>query len=247
MRESVFYIRGQFPFGPEFGIPDGLIRDAKTLLDLETGQIEEVCRELEGFPGFLDRMKTEELIGSVIEDRHTCRAVARLIANVDRRLRATGQNVDQLLSHIGEWLKDEGNQRKGLLSESEFEELKTRLPLLLRRVPGLERQAKAERLSQATGLPLEKIEIICDLRPVFDKDRDHVEGMIPYTTLRIVCKGADGLPVALEAILSQQDVSQLVRASANAEKKLARLRDLLAEKQLPIPRTNMTMEAGDNE
>jgi hypothetical protein len=247
MRETVFYLRGQLPFGPEFGIPDGLIRDTKTLLDLETGQIEAVRRELEAFPGFLDQTKTEKLIGSVIEDRRTCGALARLIANLDRRLRATGQGVDGLLSHIGEWLKDEANQRKSLLSESEFEQVKARLPLVLRPIPGLERQAKAERLSQATGLPLEKIEIICDLRPVFDKERDHVEGVIPYTTLRIVCKGADGLPVALEAILSQQDVSRLAKASANAEKKLARLRDLLAEKQLPIPRTNMTMEAGDNE
>lgn len=245
MRESVFYIRGQFPFGPEFGIPDGLIRDAKTLLALETGQIEAVRRELEAFPGFLDRKKTEELLASVTEDRRTCSALARLIVNLDRRLRATGQAVDQLLSDIGEWLKDEGNQRKGLLSESEFKEVKARLPLLLRAFPGLERQAKAERLSQATGLPLEKIEIICDLRPVFDKEREQVEGMIPYTTLRIVCKGADGLPVALDAVLSQQDVSQLAKASANAEKKLARLRDLLAEKQMPVPRTDMTMEADD--
>jgi len=247
MPDPVIYVRGPFPFGPEFGIPDSLIRDARRLVGVETAQVEAACRELEAFPGFLDRKKTEELLASVIRDPPTCRALARLIANVDRRLRATGQGVDQLLSHIGEWLKNEENQRKGLLSESEFEELKARLPLLLRPLPGLERQAKAERLAQATGLPLEKIEIICDLRPVFDKDRDRVEGMIPYTTLRIVCKGPDGLPVALEAILSQQDVSQLAKASANAEKKLARLRDLLAEKQLPVPRTDMTMEAGGNE
>ena len=110
--------------------------------------------------------------------------------------------------------------------------------------PGLNRQAKAQRLSEATGLRLENVEIICDLRPVFDNERESVEGVIPYTILRIVCIGADGLPVAMETILTQAEVGELAKKSEAAVKKLDRLRALLAEKELPIPPVTM-VKKGD--
>lgn len=245
MRETILYVRGPLPFGPEFGVPDDLIRDAKTLLDLDAEVITSIREELHGFSGFLDRKTIEGILRSRIEDAESCRRLARLITGVDDRLRATGQSVVEFLSVIESWLANEENQRKELLSAEEFQEVQRRLPLVVGPFPGQERQAKAERLSQTTGLPLEKIDIICDLRPVFDKGRDAVEGIIPYTTLRIVCKGADGLPVALEAILSQDDVAQLAKASSDAKKKLAGLRQLMQEKKLPIPRIAMTMEGGE--
>ena len=86
------------------------------------------------------------------------------------------------------------------------------------------------------------MEIICDLRPIFDDKRESVEGVIPYTILRIVCIGADGLPVALEAILTQAEVGELAKKSEAAVKKLDRLRALLAEKELPIPPVRMVKE-----
>jgi hypothetical protein len=245
MPEPVLYLRGPFPFGAEFGVPDDLIRDAKRLLDLETEQIEAARNRLEAFDGFLDREKTEELLGQDIEDREGRSALARLIVNVGRRLSTKDWSVEKLVSQIEAWLDDKENQRKGLLSRDELEQLKPRLPLLLRRFPGLDRQAKAERLSHATGLPLEKIDIICDLRPVFDKDRDRVEGMIPYTTLRLVCTGVDGLPVLFEALLTERDVQQLAEASANAEKKLTKLREFMEQKELSVPRVGMTTEGDE--
>lgn len=235
-------MRGPLPFSPEYGVPDGLIRDAKVLLNVDKGALRPIREELSGFQGFLDRETIEDLLKSHLEDEESCRRLARLVAGIDNRLLATNQSIEEFLALIEAWLADEDNQQKGLLSEEEFAELRQRLPLVLGPFPGNRRQAKAEGLSQATGLPLEKIDIICDLRPVFDGDRETVEGIIPYTTLRIVCKGADGLPLAIEAILSQDDVGQLAKASADAKKKLARLRQLMEEKELPVPRIAMTRE-----
>ncbi|MCX7424174.1 MAG: hypothetical protein NTW96_00830 [Planctomycetia bacterium] len=246
MAETVLYMRGPFPFGPEFGIRDELIRDAKVLLGIEPGLLKATAQDLEAYPGFLDELATSQVLWSRIEDEDACQAIARLIVNVDKILRASSQSLNQLLSDEGRWLGAEDSQQKERLSRSDFDGLKERMPLIIQRFPGLDRQAKAQRLTEATGLPLERIEMICDLRPVFDKDRNQVEGVMPYTTLKIVCKGVDGLPVALEAVLSQQDVAQLAKASSNAEKKLARLRELLNEKHLPIPRVDMTTE-GDKQ
>ncbi|MBN2476362.1 MAG: hypothetical protein JXB62_17245 [Pirellulales bacterium] len=242
MRETVIYVRGDFPFGPEYRVPDGLIRDSRVLLELDLSLIESIRDELLACPGFLDRKALEDLLCAHVDSEESCRRLARLVAGIDERLRGTGQGVKGLLLAIKEWLADEENRKKGLLSEEEFEEVRKRLPLIAGPFPGHERQAKAEQLSQTTGMPLKKIEMICDLRPVFDKGRDVVEGMIPYTTLRIVCTGADGLPVATEAILSCDDVAQLAKASADAKKKLERLQQFMREKNVSIPRVAITLE-----
>ena len=54
-------------------------------------------------------------------------------------------------------------------SPREFQTLRKRLPIIIQRYPALDRQAKAESLAEATGQPLQKLKLVCDLRPVFDK------------------------------------------------------------------------------
>lgn len=242
MREGVLYMRGAFPFSIPPGIPDGLIRDAKVLLGIDEEVLTAVRGDLEAFAGFLDERAIKGVLTSHIQNADACDALTRLIAGIDSRLRGLGQTLKAFLSQIDGWLNDKENQTKGLLAREEFDHVKARLLTLIQPYPGLNRQAKAERLSAATGLPLEKVDIICDLRPVFDESRERVEGIIPFTTLRVVCKGVDGLPVAIEAILTQQDVVQLAEASAAAKKKLTRLRRLLQEKDLAVPSVGVTME-----
>jgi hypothetical protein len=246
MAETVLYVRGPFPFGPEFGIREELIRDAKVLLGIEPELLKSAAESLRAYPGFLDHRATQDVLCSLIGDEDACRAVTRVVVNVDKILRASSQSLSRLLSDEVRWLGTEGSQPKERLSRSEFDGLRERMPLIIQRFPGLDRQAKAQRLAEATGLPLERIDIICDLRPVFDRDREQVEGVMPYTALKIVCKGVDGLPVTLEAVLSHRDVAQLAKASSEAEKKLARLRELLNEKDLRIPHVDMTAE-GDKQ
>jgi len=240
MRDTIIYMRGPLPFGVEVGISDGLIRDAKILLDLDIDQINSIREDLMAFSGFLDKQKLLGILSAYVEDEGLCPRLARFIGTVDERLRATKQNVRDLTSSIEKWLGEEENQRKELLTRDQLEELRERLPLLVEPFSSLSRQAKAERLSEATGQPLEDIQIICDLRPVFDEDRECVQGVIPFTTLKVVCKGIDGLPVAMEAILSRSQVSELLEKATAAEKKLSRLGTLLSEKDLAIPSIGIT-------
>ena len=244
MRDTILYMRGPIPFGVEVGISDGLIKDAKILLDLDINQIKSIREDLRSFSGFLDRGRLAEVLHTYVEDEESCRRLARFVIAIDGRLRATDQNVNHLASSIEKWLDEEENKKKGLLSWEQFEQLRPRLPLLIEPFPGLSRQAKSERLSQATGLPLEAVQIICDLRPVFDEARECVEGVIPFTTLKVVCKGVDGLPVALEAVLSRTQVSELLKKATFAEQKLSGLEKLLSEKDLAVPSIGITKQDG---
>ena len=238
MPDNVFYMRGRFPF--ERSISADLIADAKLLLELEVDQIKAIAAELEAYPEFLDRQSVLGIISRYVANEDHCKRLTKLVLEVDSRLRRTDQTIGDLVSNIRDWQQDEENPERELLSAEDMDELQRRLPLFIRTYPGLTRQAKARHLAEATGTPLESLEIICDLRPVFDEQRKVVEGVIPFTILKVVCKGVDGLPVSLEATLTELEVRDLAKRAAAAVEKLTRLRELLTEKKLTIPSLKMT-------
>lgn len=240
MRDTVVYMRGSFPFGMDRGVSADLVADVKVTLELDGDLLKAIARELESFPGFLDGNSLTGIIGHYISNEEQCKKLSRLVFGADETIRLLDLNVEHLLSSIRDWQEGEENREQNLLSPQELDELQRRLPLIIRPYPGLKRQAKAKNLSEATGNRLEDLAIICDLRPVFDEERQQVEGVIPFTTLKVVCKGVDGLPVSLEAILSEPEVHDLAKKAGAAVEKLKCLRDLLAAQCLPIPPLDMT-------
>lgn len=238
MRESVLYVRGRFPFGVEPGVSEDAVRDARIVLDLSAEQLRQIRRELEEFPSFLDRTQLQQLLSERLQDETQSRGLARFITVFGERLRKTGESTDALTRWLGEWIEE--NQDQQIIRPDEIPELRERLELLLSPLPCLARQAKAESLTEVTGHPLESLDIICDVRPIFDDERNQIEGMMPLTVLRLVCKGVDGLPIALEATLSERDVRAISDAAQKALKKLNRIHDLLEQKQIVVPRTELT-------
>lgn len=245
-REQVFYVRGLPPPGFEPGVSDGLVRDAKILLALQRSQIDAIRNDLKTYAGFLDRAALEDRLQTHLDDQESCKGLARFITAIDERSRVFDVEVQNLILQIERWLSDEENQKKSLISDEEFQELRQRLPLIIQPYPALERQAKAEYLAEATGQPLERLELICDLRPVFDKARENVEGMVPLTILKVVCTGVDGLPLSLEVVLSEKDVHDLAKASSDAQKKLKKLRELISSTDIAIPPIELTRQPDEH-
>ncbi len=240
MGDTVLYMRGPFPFGMDRGVSADLVADAKATLEVDRDLLKAIATELESFPGYLDKHSVRDIIGQYVLNEEQCERLSRLVFGVGELLRFLNQNVEDLLSNISDWQQGEENREQNLLSLQELDELQDRLPLIIRHYPGLRRQVKAKNLSEATGNRLEDLAIICDLRPVFDEERRKVEGVIPFTTLKVVCKGVDGLPVSLEAILSEMEVHDLAKKATAAVEKLECLRDLLATQGLPIPPLDVT-------
>lgn len=241
MPETVFYIRGEFPLGAEREMPTAMLRDAKLLLDLSLDQLSSIIARLDSFSGFLDKSAIQNAIQPEIRNEETAVRLACFISALDEQFRWTGRNVDAFLKQIEDTLQKQAESER-VISDEEFAELRRRLPQIVKPYPGLKRQAKAQRLANVTGCLLESVEVICDVRPVFNEDRTQVEGMIPFTILRVVSKGADGLPVAVEAILSQEQVKELAKKAAAAESKLSQLRRTLHSAGFTVPLTPLTKE-----
>jgi len=64
------------------------------------------------------------------------------------------------------------------------------------------------------------VELICDARPVFDKNRERVEGMLPMTTLKLVYEKQEEDMQVVEVLLSPEMLEELIAKANKAQQKL---------------------------
>ncbi|MBI2424965.1 MAG: hypothetical protein HYV27_19215 [Candidatus Hydrogenedentes bacterium] len=219
MPESVIYMRG---FAPPFFhqvLDNGQMKeDLKSVAALPRNQITGLRETLTSAAGFLDPNTLLQLIQTIICD-------INISESVQRTLRALAySDVDRFL----EMLDTETPEVERFLDVESLASLKANLKELIQPYPGLKRFRKAEVLATITGNSLESLELVCDLRPIFDENRENLEGLMPYTRLHIVTTGVDGLPVSFEAELTHKQVVELAEKSEKTKKKLLVLRDKIA-------------------
>ena len=191
-----------------------MLKDLEAVSELTEDQIAALRHRLEAATGFLDPKKLTGIIRQCISDDRTAGAVQRTLRNL------SPGTVERLLQSLEEYSKDKDFP----LKKQTLDKLRPTLPKLVVDTPGLRRFEKAERLATLTGRQLEAIDVICDLRPIFDETRTQIEGMMPYTRLHLSITGDDGLPRSFEVELTAQQVHELVEKAGKAEEKLTVLR-----------------------
>lgn len=234
MPEPVFYMRG-FP-GPHAYYPPAsaeVVDDLKDVARLRDEQVTDLRKRLERAEGFLDPATLLATIREVVPDKEISGAIRNAIRNLNPA------RVNSMLADL-EQEKDE----EGFPFDAEtFARLESVLPALIQPCTALTRFKKAERLAKITGQPLEGVELICDLRPIFDEERKRIEGMMPYTQLRVIATGGDGLPRTFEAQLTHQQVHDLAEKAEKAKRKLETLyesvENWLPEKLPDLPLTRL--------
>lgn len=215
MPEPVIYVRGFRPPFDSSGADSSMLADLKAVSTLSDSESNALRERLSQVKGFLDPKALAAEVRRTIKVEETARSVQTTLQNLEPK------DTKPLVKGLAE----RGKQEKDFpLSEAELARLGEILPNVIQPYPALARFEKAERLAKLTGQELESIELICDLRPIFDEDRKQVEGMMPYTRLHIVATGADGLPKSFEAELTHRQVNDLREKAAKAETKLDVLR-----------------------
>jgi len=199
-----------------------MLGDLKALVSIPGEQLDQIASALASAKGFLDTKALNALLRQKLQSTAAVDAVRRVVLNIE------AEKIAGFLATIRR-LKEESDADEFPLADHDIESLEALLPRLLKPVPALRRFRKAERLAKITGQPLEDIQLICDLRPIFDEARKTIEGLMPYTTLRVVATGGDGLPRTFEAELSAQDVADLREKATKAADKLTTLREKAEE------------------
>jgi len=215
MPEPVLYFRG-FPsdiLGAR--VNERMLADLKSIAELDDDHISTLRRRLSEAKGFLNPNSLRALVREVVKDDNKTGSVQRALRSL------APDNIERLLRELSE----RSREKDFPLDQSVLDRLQQVLPQLIQPYPALTRFEKAERLATVTGQQLESVELICDLRPIFDDNRKRLEGMIPYTRLRVVATGPDGLPDSFEAELTRQQVHDLAEKASKAKVKL----DVLCE------------------
>lgn len=241
MPEPVLYIRG-LPQAPieALATNPAMLEDLQALAGVSDEQVAALRKRLSEAKGFLDPRALRVVVRSVTQDDTTSEAVWKALRHLGP------EDVERLLHALSE----RRGEKDFPLEEAVLDRLRQALPALIQPYPAMARFAKAERLARLTGQQLQSVELICDLRPIFDEDRKNLEGMMPYTRLCVIATGVDGLPKAFEAELTLQQVNDLAEKASKARDKLDGLRSSV-EKWVPggLPELPLTRpsrkESGD--
>ena len=218
MPDPVFIVRG-LPSSADIADHPDMVRDLAAVADLDGTQLKNLQERLSAASGFMNPENLSSIIRESISDHEIVGAVDRLIRNI------APNSVDKLLAALEQKSSDEDST----LNTEVLEKLKKTLPGLLDSVPAYRRFQKAERLAALTGQSLEAMDLICDLRPIFDKSRSNIEGMFPLTRFHITVTGENGLPQSFEVELTTKQVYELAEKSEKAKEKLAALTQMINE------------------
>ena len=190
------------------------VEDLKMISRLSDEEVAAVRERLSRAQGFLDPKALLVALREAVQDPKVAAAIRRAL------LILSPSGAKRMMAS----LEDERQQEGFPFEEATFGRLKKVLGELIQPYPALARFKKAERLAEITGQQLEAVELVCDLRPIFDENRGKLEGMMPYTRLHIVATGVDGLPKSFEVELTHQQVLDLAGKATKAKSKLEVLR-----------------------
>lgn len=238
MTAPVFYFRGH-PDGAVSRISVGWAKDVAVLTQIDESLLNAIREYLLVCPEFVDKPRLVDILEQHFPSLPRPVLVASVIISLnDAALESSPKQVKHTFKT---WVASEENRdenKQPIIADLKLFE--SRLDIVLGAYPCLLRQKKAERVSEAIGQPLESFDVICDLRPVFDPERRHIEAMMPVTTLRIVASEASGLPVSLEATLTRQQVEHAFDTLSKAKDKLAALFSFLDENSVRVPSLSLT-------
>lgn len=239
MAQRFFSFAAPFPMLAEHLAEDeGFLSDAKRILQIDDDRVAALAQALVEDQSFLDRTGLSAIVDECLGPGENAANVSRILWRVSQILRDADQPLDRAVSVLKESL----NKFSTAIPEDDRRELGERLEKLVAAPAAFTRQHKAEKLAEATGAELEDIQIICDMRPVFNEDRSVIDGAVPVTTLRLDFVELDGTTSSVEVRLTERQVVDLCDKAESARKKISVIKNILHEKSITMPFTRATID-----
>jgi len=243
MGDTVLYMRSSSPEGLTLNLNDRVIEDLHGFVSIEDTLFDLVLKEFVDGSAFLSREDLRALIGRVLEG-----PIADLVTRIVRhlhRIELDGPGTNDFIDKLAVVENVESNDAKAVFAPEVLDALRNRVDRLKSVWIALDRQKKAENIGKATGKRLLNIQLICDMRPIFDEPRNKIEGWLPITTMHLVAEGPDGLPDGIDVVLSASDVDMLATISGYAKQKLDALQTFASSLGSPIPTTEITNKGNE--
>ncbi len=216
---------------------DDFLSDARCILKLDQEAYSRLATELGTADTFLDRRSLFSLVGEVLGEGEESRDVASIIYRIGDMLHDADMPAQKAMDELGKAIEEKADA----IEPDDRRILVDRLRTLAAEPVGLAKQYKARQLVDATGFELDGLQIICDLRPIFDQDRERIEGAIPLTVLRLEYTSPVGESGVVEVRVTEKQLDEFGSKIETAKRKLRMIKELVANQRLPIPRTKSTV------
>lgn len=197
-----------------------MIEDLRYVAQLTDENIDQLSNALLKIEGVPTTDQLVDLMAPFSDDPVAGASIITALQNLmpESQEQATA-TIEQTLETVNQW-RQRNEQSREVFPDELFGALQKRLPRLLREYPAIFRYRKSNRLARRTGNIADGIEILCDIRPVFTKDRDEIVGLVPTTTMRISYEAQDGDDRVFEVNLPTAILKELRTRLESAERKL---------------------------
>lgn len=197
-------------------LPPAMLVDLLRIASLGDDQIASVSEIVGSQKQIVTPEEIERTISSKLGE-DLGKGVTKFVLNFDPTM------VERVL-HILQKLREAKPKAAEIFDEAKFEKIKNNLNRLVQGHSSIELIRKSQNLLRALGNEIESVTFICDLRPVFDKEHEKVEGLISVAGLKLGFKDQEDDENSIEFALSEGDLDYLMERCEDAKKKLAVLK-----------------------
>ena len=213
--------------------------DARFILGIDETAFQRLASELAECDSFLDRDRIQAIATPALVGDDSER-VTDFVIRISSVLHSAEIELSDAMTQFAEVISDKLEGFSG----AERDSLIQRIHRLVVDPAGLARQYKARQLAGAIGCELDEFRLICDVRPIFDRDRFRIEGAIPLTVMRLEYSTPDGDNAVAEVRITEKQLAELAEKIEVAKRKIDTLRGFIAGQNLTIPKTKATV-SGD--
>jgi hypothetical protein len=196
-----------------------LLSDIKRLSAVPELQIDQLSVALHSAPEFY---LIEKVIAANISDEKHASAVSRLVDRI------VPDSINYLTGMVKSWRKSL-DEPDSYMTEEKLDAVSKSLNKLIRNSPAITRVKKAQALKTVTGNEVFGVMFVCDARPVYNEERDEIEGYLPVTTMKIVYQRQNGDSEEIEFALMPNEIDLLVDRANKVRKKIRVLNEKMMQ------------------
>lgn len=208
--------------------------DAQFILGLDEEVFLQISTQLANTDDFLNRSSLAAIIDSTLNEN--TERITSIISRFSSILHDADMDVMDAMDALGKSIEEKVEN----LTPEDRQKLTFRIQKLVAEPNGFAKQYKARQLVDAIGAELEDARVICDIRPIFDRERQRIEGAIPIAILRLDYSKPDGESAVVEVRITEKQIKKISEDFTTASLKLKMIKELLIDQELPIPKTKST-------
>jgi uncharacterized protein YecE (DUF72 family) len=194
-------------------LPPNMINDLLKVASAPFDDIRLLSQQISQEPGILTEARVRELVNDILSDEEMSDGVSNAILSLE------SQHLEHILSLLERWRRVSPGRVERFPDEL-FSSLKGNLRELIQEYNGLALLRKANQLLRATGNEFEAVTFLCDLRPVFDVKREHLEGFVTLANMRLAYTRQNGENGIFEMAFTQEELAELQEQISSANQKI---------------------------